>query len=248
MKTESQPSNAFTLTELLVVIAVVVLLVALRLPALALTKEKSKQIACSNNCKQMGLASRTYSDNQPDGSYAGTTSSGNDSLQWIYPIYINDLKVFICPATHNYITNRPNGVPNLGICAKLKDMAGQSYEVNGWYLGGFVGLMDDVKKTYATVNSYALRANHGYYNLKGMRPGPANTFIIMDADERVESIPGKRYADGAYQNFPDKTDNHGASGNNVAFCDGHVEFVKAINWRYRITISEDGTFDVPPGY
>jgi len=248
MKTEVRQIKAFTLIELLVVIAIIAILAALLLPALSQAKEKAKKIACTSNCKQLGLASAMYSDDQPDKSYTGTATAGQDNLDWTYPIYIKDLKAYICPATRNYITNRPNGRPELRRCAKLRDMANHSYETFGWYRGGFQGQKDDVKKTYNSVNNYALHANNGYYNLKGTRPGPVNTFIILDADEKVDSIPGKTALDGAYQNWPDKTDNHGPSGNNVAFADGHAEFIKVLKWRYRITLSEDGVFEVPPQY
>src|ERR1039458_1241678 len=54
----SCPGNAFTLTELLLVIAIIAILAALLMPALATAESKGKRTACLSNLKQSALSAQ----------------------------------------------------------------------------------------------------------------------------------------------------------------------------------------------
>jgi prepilin-type N-terminal cleavage/methylation domain-containing protein/prepilin-type processing-associated H-X9-DG protein len=60
-----QPA-AFTLIELLVVVAIIALLAALLLPALGKARERSRQAACGNQLRQLGMTFTMYADDYKD--------------------------------------------------------------------------------------------------------------------------------------------------------------------------------------
>ncbi|MCX8107238.1 MAG: type II secretion system GspH family protein [Verrucomicrobiae bacterium] len=87
--------NAFTLVELLVVIAVIGILVGLLLPGLAAAKEKSRRTACSNNIRQFIIAAHLYA-----GDFTETLPPGNTDYEATSDPPAEDIPV-ICTNTRN---------------------------------------------------------------------------------------------------------------------------------------------------
>jgi prepilin-type processing-associated H-X9-DG protein/prepilin-type N-terminal cleavage/methylation domain-containing protein len=76
---------AFTLVELLVVIGIVAVLVALLLPVLARARENARRVQCASNLRQLATAFVVYqSFNRGRYPAAGTSASGARPDDWIY--------------------------------------------------------------------------------------------------------------------------------------------------------------------
>ena len=76
------PRCGFTLVELLVVIAIIGILVGLLLPAVQAAREAARRMSCSNNVKQMVLATHNYHDTFRSFPAAGFYSRTQTSDSW----------------------------------------------------------------------------------------------------------------------------------------------------------------------
>ena len=204
--------GAFSLIELLAVMAVIAILSALLLPALAAAKARGKQTLCAGNLHQFGVAWQIYA-NDNAGRFVENQPASVSSNSWVrgdltapaqstnldllrqgelFP-YLGQVNVYWCPADPSQTDGR-NRV--------------RSYSMNGW-LGsrtmetcpGQSGYRTFIRESeFATavpaeiwvlIDEHELSIDDGWF------------LVTMDDSQPFVSFPATRHQNGYVWNFAD---------------------------------------------
>jgi prepilin-type N-terminal cleavage/methylation domain-containing protein/prepilin-type processing-associated H-X9-DG protein len=195
----------FTLIELLVVIAIIAILAAILFPVFLVVKERAKQANCISNVKQLCEAHMQYmSDNHGTTCPSYIFHPGTLPGRWyelLYP-YVRNVGVYQCPSKPK---NKVENCTIHGVALTL------GYGWNFWFL-----------TTRGT----------GMYNDSGISPlkdseimHPMKTIFLADSQATGQPYSYSQsdvinYSPMSY--WPAARHNGGA---NVAFCDGHSQWM-----------------------
>lgn len=214
--------SAFTLIEVLVVVAIIALLVAILVPSLAKARERTRRLACSSNVRQIMVAANMYANSEsPRGAYiprkAVASGDSSDNLRALYPRYFKQLEVAVCPNTKNRVRTPLDLEDNAETA--LDDRGGHSFELRNWMWPGYTFQGKKIESDYVLEGNTVV-ARDPIKSTKNIER-PADVCLMTDADD----VPSPN-THNETNNWPDPENNHGAEGMNIGYCDGHAAWVR----------------------
>ncbi len=197
------PEKAFTLVELLTVMAIIGLLAALLFPSFTRAREEARKASCRENLRHIGQGciqfAQDYKDRYPSVLLEGSTvSNPMASLAMLFDKYVGSKDAFTCPST-------------LDRCTDL--VAGETLAPHG------IGQPPQGSKRK--------ECSYAYDDTKD-NTTPPDVAIAADAlpapGEEVVSV--SIGIGGGTQSYKISA-NHRGTGQNVLYYDGHVKWSKS---------------------
>jgi len=212
-------STGFTLIELLVVIAIIAILAAMLLPSLSRAKTAGQSAACKSNLHQIGVALKLYTDEFQKFPVCAAITSGQGQVLGLWdgtllPFAGNNRVVFSCPANKDapQWTNNP---------AQPRRNSSYGYNMagSGRYPATGVSLGLDGGYNMST---------RGYLPESQVRM-PSDMIAVADCKPKLGG--GDSDLDDLFPiNLLAELAARHNNGENVVFCDGHVEYAKHLVW------------------
>jgi prepilin-type N-terminal cleavage/methylation domain-containing protein/prepilin-type processing-associated H-X9-DG protein len=232
-----QRRRAFTLIELLIVIALIAVLTAILLPAINLMTETSRRVVCLGNLHQMALACGAY------------TSANEGQFPIAYDFDDDGVRSY--SHAWDFTTITQPGQPQVVIAGLL--WPGQSVS-KIQQCPSFDGSANWIADPYTGYNYNTSYIGHGQFETVptpakiGQIPNPAGTALFGDGQyiagaNKLMRAPWPSPGDADFVGRWAGTQGFRHAGQtNVAFCDGHAQTLGS-----RFTSNQDGAANVAAG-
>jgi len=225
----SGKKNGFTLTELLVVIAVIAILAAMLLPALSKSKGRTQSIACLNNLRQLSTCWQLYAgdyndlmvpnDNITGGAPGPSWCQGTGILETNTTVieagllfgYNRSTALYRCPADVSMVISLTG--------TQLSQLRNRSYNLSQSVNGAPTAWLSTHIPNFNKFSQIS-------------RPDPAQCLVFLDENENTMldthfGMPTANYGNtNAWWDMP--ANRHG-QGANLSFADSHAEL-----WRWTV--------------
>ena len=244
MKLQSQSRAAFTIVELLVVVAIIGVLIGLLLPAVQSARAAGRRMQCASNIRQVALGVITYADAHR-GRFPSRTHTEDESrhLHWIEQLapFVESVDVIrLCP-DDPLGGLRMNGLPGSGIDyadPQHADPAKRFMPQTSYVANGYLSFDETVLRSKGINNLNKLVARSKAVMLFEKYSDPK---ILADRakqiDELLESHFDHTHSPDWFRWYPSRKDrvtqaiaadiqlDRHANGGHFAYADGHVELV-----------------------
>lgn len=239
---QSTRNRAFTLVELLVVIATIGILIGMLLPAIQSVREAARSIGCGNNLRQIGIALQSYHSSFsefPAGVTGWRPFGSNDlskrNLAWsvfILPqMEQNNLyqQLDLSQAYDSPRNQKPGSQSIAGYqcpsATRLPLKAGDLGAIDyGGIFGERINSRNDPPKGCMIFNQAI--------SINDITDGTSNTLIVVEDSQSSDEqwINGRNVFDQAFginaaPPFENDIRSNHAGGANGVFADGHVQFL-----------------------
>ena len=220
--------GAFTLIELLIVIAIIAILAAILFPVFARARENARRTSCSSNLKQLGLGVmqyiQDYDETYPfNWDYDGGGSITNPELEgWRYYMqpYVKSVQIFQCPSSAP-----PSGTTTANIKITTPSATGISVAFRYNYAANANIIR---KQTFTATPAVPLKisamqrpsemlliADSLHNNLD------SDIWTVVNASKPVVNVSAATDAGSSIE--PESARHLG--GSNIVFADGHVKWL-----------------------
>jgi prepilin-type N-terminal cleavage/methylation domain-containing protein/prepilin-type processing-associated H-X9-DG protein len=209
--------RAFTLVELLVVVAIIGVLVALLLPAVQAARGAARRAQCASNLRQIGLAIHQYADVH-DGRFPNMWHEQDISTSWIFTLapHLESVdEVRLCPDDLKRIEQESSRLTSYALNGYLRKPTPTEEFVYPEIVPDFATRLHDLVETHKTL--VALEADQGVdVHLDHVHSPEWFTDAHPPPHDRWEQIQ-KEVA----------VDRHNGEVANYLYADGHVEAITA---------------------